>query len=323
MTAVWETDIGPATTRLVLLALADSANDEGVCWPKMATLARKALCGLSTAREACASLEADGLLEREMRPRVGARNDTSVYRLNVAAITDPTRLASRQDPAAPPAEIRRHLPPESGDTPAEIRRGNRNKNRKKEPKEAFADADAPEDASGDQLALVPAAVVEQDGKDATDLFSRAMRAYLANWDREKFGAAMHVDMTERWVRSIVDRFDCDPVALLAAVEAAALRGKVNPAPAYVPAPLTGSRLTKAAQAVAKAVYDAQHGEVAYVSLMQRAKTAMKAGREPGDVHDAMIRLIKDNKPITQQLLAHYAEQVRLDRQASSPGVVQG
>lgn len=40
MSAVWEIDL-PDSEKLVLLALADCANDEGHCWPSMKTLANK------------------------------------------------------------------------------------------------------------------------------------------------------------------------------------------------------------------------------------------------------------------------------------------
>src|SRR6478672_7489549 len=40
MTLVWELEL-PDSEKLVLLALADCANDEGGCWPSIATLARK------------------------------------------------------------------------------------------------------------------------------------------------------------------------------------------------------------------------------------------------------------------------------------------
>ena len=40
MTAVWDIRL-PDSEKIVLLALADCANDEGHCWPSMATLAKK------------------------------------------------------------------------------------------------------------------------------------------------------------------------------------------------------------------------------------------------------------------------------------------
>ena len=45
MSKVWELSIGSHTQKLFLIALADNASDEGVCWPSIRTLARK--CDLS------------------------------------------------------------------------------------------------------------------------------------------------------------------------------------------------------------------------------------------------------------------------------------
>ena len=41
MTQVWETADSKGSELLLLLALADSANDQGVCWPSLPTLAKK------------------------------------------------------------------------------------------------------------------------------------------------------------------------------------------------------------------------------------------------------------------------------------------
>lgn len=46
MTAVWAVTTLIHTDKLVLLALADNANDEGLCWPSVATLTQK--CGMDT-----------------------------------------------------------------------------------------------------------------------------------------------------------------------------------------------------------------------------------------------------------------------------------
>lgn len=115
MTAVWRTDIGPATKRLVLLALADAANDDGVCWPSMAHVARKAACGVSTARTAVADLEKAGYLRREERRVSNERNRSNIYHLDAARIW---REAA--------TEIQREVAPDPGGTPPEIWRGNPN-----------------------------------------------------------------------------------------------------------------------------------------------------------------------------------------------------
>lgn len=65
MAQVWDASVGSHTAKLVLLALADNANDAGVCWPSIPTIARK--CDLSTrgVMKILASLESDGHLTRQ------------------------------------------------------------------------------------------------------------------------------------------------------------------------------------------------------------------------------------------------------------------
>jgi hypothetical protein len=305
-------------------------NQRRECWPSQRTLADELKVAVRTVEDAVRSLREIGAVQATRTRRDDGRLGRNRYWL---PMDHPHRAEGGaqsadldvQDVSAGPIQPQQDV--DSPSTP-ECGSGNQTQegNQRKEG-EAIASRDEP--ADGVQLALVPAALEHsspqgKDVKDPDELTARAMRVYLENWDREQFGAPANADVTESWVRSIAHRFDCDAVALLAAVEMAAVRGKVSPAPAYQPAPLEGSRLTKAAQAVVRAVYDAQHGEVNFAALMQRAKTAIKAGRAPGDVHDAMIKLIEDAKPVTAQLLAQYAEQVRLDRQAneSQRGVVQ-
>ena len=66
MSAVWDANI-PPSEKLVLLALADCANDEGHCWPSAATLARKSGQGERTVRRAIQSLVAKGHLTQNPR----------------------------------------------------------------------------------------------------------------------------------------------------------------------------------------------------------------------------------------------------------------
>lgn len=70
MTAVWEIDL-PASDKLVLLALADCANDEGGCWPSMATLVKKCSKGERTVQAAIKSLADAGHITRDERPGKG------------------------------------------------------------------------------------------------------------------------------------------------------------------------------------------------------------------------------------------------------------
>jgi hypothetical protein len=136
MTAVWESDVQPAGKRLVLLALADSANDEGVCWPSMATIARKAGIGLSSARKACAALEEEGLLVREERRVEHARNKSNIYVIQPGKLAARAAQSEREAPAQirrGAAQIEREVPLNPGGGAAQIERENRNKNHQIEP----------------------------------------------------------------------------------------------------------------------------------------------------------------------------------------------
>lgn len=69
MTLVWAIEL-PDSEKIVLLALADCANDEGHCWPSMATLAKKCSKSDRTVQASISSLVDKGHLSRlEIRGR--------------------------------------------------------------------------------------------------------------------------------------------------------------------------------------------------------------------------------------------------------------
>lgn len=63
MSQVWQLEL-PDSEKIVLLALADCANDEGGCWPSMATLAKKCSKTDRTVQAAIKALVAAGHLTR-------------------------------------------------------------------------------------------------------------------------------------------------------------------------------------------------------------------------------------------------------------------
>ena len=67
MTLVWAIDL-PASQKIVLLALADCANDEGLAWPGMASLSRKCSKSERTVQTMLAELEVAGHITREQVP---------------------------------------------------------------------------------------------------------------------------------------------------------------------------------------------------------------------------------------------------------------
>lgn len=66
MSAVWEEADVSGATLLILLALADYANDQGFCWPGVHALAKKARTSERYVRELLGDLERDGHIIREL-----------------------------------------------------------------------------------------------------------------------------------------------------------------------------------------------------------------------------------------------------------------
>ena len=65
MSAVWERDDLTSTQKLVLLALADWANDEGLCWPSVDRVALKASLTSRGVQKTIRALEEMQFLRKE------------------------------------------------------------------------------------------------------------------------------------------------------------------------------------------------------------------------------------------------------------------
>jgi DNA-binding transcriptional ArsR family regulator len=72
-----------ARNKLVLLKLADNANDEGVCWPSVPLIADHTELSIRTVQEHLHRLEAKGLLRIERR-QVNGLNMANIYHLQLA-----------------------------------------------------------------------------------------------------------------------------------------------------------------------------------------------------------------------------------------------
>lgn len=104
MTAVWSIDL-PDSQKIVLLALADCANDEGGCWPSMATLAKKCSKGERTVQGVIKQLVEAGHLSRKEIPGKGCQ-----YTVHPRRDCTPAETAPRSEVRVPPQGLR--------DTPA-------------------------------------------------------------------------------------------------------------------------------------------------------------------------------------------------------------
>jgi len=84
MTWAWDLVDLPRAETLVLLALADHADEDNVCWPSQAMLAQKSRGDQRSVRRALASLKAAGLIEVVPRSSQAGRR-SNMYRLNLDA----------------------------------------------------------------------------------------------------------------------------------------------------------------------------------------------------------------------------------------------
>ena len=91
MNWAWRQTLTP-TLKLVLMALADPADDQGVCWPSISTLAKKCSVSTRTVRRSLRVLMDSGMLIAEARRRGDGSSTSNRYRLLIAGgdnILDP------------------------------------------------------------------------------------------------------------------------------------------------------------------------------------------------------------------------------------------
>lgn len=120
MSEVWKLDL-PDSQKIVLLALADCANDEGHCWPSMRTLAAKCTKGERTVQGVIKLLvEAGHVTRREV---VGKGCNYSIHPRNNCA---PAENAPRREQHETPAEIAGHPRSGCGQTIKEPSRNHQN-----------------------------------------------------------------------------------------------------------------------------------------------------------------------------------------------------
>lgn len=170
MTAVWEHSQHQDTKLTLMLALADSANDDGDAWPSLLGLARKIRRSERQTRYLLRQLEASG--EITTRREAGPRGK-NIYHLNLpgAALDRPAKPAPRQRP----------LPPTGAAAPA--------------PKpsvvvgpDSLSEPEIPSTTTTElESGAATLAPQEQPNLPPTDLADPAVAALLADW--EAYGVA--------------------------------------------------------------------------------------------------------------------------------------
>ena len=98
LSAAWDLDIG-STEQMVLMSLCDFANDQGVCWPSVATICRKTSKSERTVQTALKWLRDNGYYTVE-----GYNGVTPRYFLDPRKICTPAEIAPPQNLHKTPAK---------------------------------------------------------------------------------------------------------------------------------------------------------------------------------------------------------------------------
>lgn len=96
MNWAWEQPL-PPVPKLVLMALADNADDHGYCWPKMKTIAAKCSTSERTVQRTIKTLLVAGMLKKDARFDASGRQVSNGYTL---ALTYPDKLSPLADDRA-------------------------------------------------------------------------------------------------------------------------------------------------------------------------------------------------------------------------------
>lgn len=84
MTRAFDIKVGSHLRKLILIKLADNANDQGECWPSYGYIANQCECSKSAVKEHISALIAMGLVAKENRlgGAGGQGNKSNIYHLN-------------------------------------------------------------------------------------------------------------------------------------------------------------------------------------------------------------------------------------------------
>jgi hypothetical protein len=114
MNWAWDQSLAPGP-KLVLMALADASDDGGICWPRVATIAKKCSLSKRTVQRVLREFEVEGLLWVQAKYAADGSQRANTYRLNFRG----DKLSPHENPDLPrdagvagPASGARRGPPD-------------------------------------------------------------------------------------------------------------------------------------------------------------------------------------------------------------------
>jgi len=93
----WEAHVGSHTRKLILIALADWADDNGYCWPSYDTIARKCEISRRAVVMGIKRLQDDNLILLEKRHDSSGFQSSNRYKLSLSASPAPLSLSAYDD----------------------------------------------------------------------------------------------------------------------------------------------------------------------------------------------------------------------------------
>ncbi|MGQ7956483.1 helix-turn-helix domain-containing protein [Pseudomonas sp. SP16.1] len=103
--ACWQLQGMSATQKIVLISLADQANDEGVCWPSVGSIAKRTCLSPRAVQDAIGWLESAGALRRDFRFNSSTSYTVTPHSYSADLAPAPRKRSAKVTPAngAPPA----------------------------------------------------------------------------------------------------------------------------------------------------------------------------------------------------------------------------
>ncbi|WP_430997483.1 helix-turn-helix domain-containing protein, partial [Klebsiella pneumoniae] len=108
MSQCWPLQGLSVTQKAVLISLADQANDDGVCWPAVGTIAARCCMSARAVRTAMDHLEAVGLLARDRRFNSSTVYSVTPAKFNAAAAPSKGTRKTGKNGTAPGAGAAPH-----------------------------------------------------------------------------------------------------------------------------------------------------------------------------------------------------------------------
>ena len=247
MNWAWEQRL-PPNSKLILMALADAADEVGQCWPRVRLIAEKCCTSERTVQRVLKELETAGFLHIQRNYRKDGSQSSNVYSLSLASPPDKLsppydRLAPGGDTGVMPPVTRVTPPGDKATSPHEPPTRTINKSSLQLPAKVIH-TPPPSPVSGEAEkgacgALVWPSRLNERERSAIASMVNGLDVNDAQMLLDELAGVMATQSIktspERWFRAVLDRFHRGRFAPAAGLAAKEKRLRIQSAPAKTPA----------------------------------------------------------------------------------------